>query len=304
LSLEGRTAVVTGASQGLGRATALGLARLGAEVVMVSRDAGRATAARDEIRGASGNPRVESLLADFSSLASVRDLAARLAERPGRLAVLVNNAGVSGPERRESADGLELQFAVNHLAPFLLTNLLRDRLVADAPARVVTVASRVHEKGTIDFDDLQGERGYTGARAYNQSKLTNVLFSYELARRLAGTNVDANCLHPGVAPTGLNRYLGADRSGATPAPSFAARVKRSARRRLAALAGKAPRVSTVEEASRTSIHVASAPELAGVTGAYFVDCRPARSSPTSYDEELAARLWSVSEELTGMRPGG
>lgn len=300
MSFEGRTAIVTGGSQGIGKAAALDLARLGMDVVLVSRDPQRAEAAVGELRAASGNTRVESLLADLSSQASVRELGARLLARPGRLAVLLNNAGVASPERVVTADGLEFQLAINHLAPFLLTNLLRDRLVADGPARVITVASRVHEQGTIDFDDLQGERDYTGARAYNQSKLANVLFTYELARRLDCTGVTANCLHPGVVPTNLNRYLGTGRDPAASQPSPVARMKRSLRRKLAALRGRRSEVCTPEEACRTSVYLATSPDVEQITGAYFVDCRQASSSPASHDEAIAARLWEASERLTGL----
>ena len=300
MSLEGSTAIITGASQGIGKAAALGLARRGLSVVLVSRDAQRAEKAVAEIRAASGNHQVESLLADLSSQASVRELAAQLLARPGRLAVLLNNAGVASPERVVTGDGLELQLAVNHLAPFLLTNLLLERLVNDGPARVITVASRVHEQGAIDFEDLQGERNYTGARAYNRSKLANVLFTYELARRLEGRGVTANCLHPGVVPTNLNRYLGTGRDPAASQPSPVTRMKRSFRRKLGLLRGRRSEVCTPEEACRTSVHLATSPDVEQVSGAYFVDCRQASSSPASHDEAIAARLWEVSERLTGL----
>jgi len=300
VSIEGSTAIVTGASQGIGKASALGLARLGLDVVLVSRDPQRAETAVAELRAASGNPRVESLLADLSSQSSVRELAAQLLARPGRLAVLLNNAGVASPERMVTADGLEFQFAVNHLAPFLLTNLLQERLVNDGPGRVVTVASRVHERGTIDFDDLQGERDYTGARAYNQSKLANVLFTYELARRLDGTGVTANCLHPGVVSTNLNNYLGSGRAPSTSQPSLGMRMKRAMGRKLAALKGRSSEVCTADEACGTSVHLATSPDVEQISGAYFVNRRQAESSAASHDEGLAARLWQVSERLTGI----
>jgi NAD(P)-dependent dehydrogenase (short-subunit alcohol dehydrogenase family) len=311
MSLEGKTCVVTGGSQGIGKCTAAGLARLGAHVVLVSLDPGRAEKARAEITAATGNDRVECLQADLSSLASVRELAQTLRGREGALAVLVNNAAVASPDRRETVDGLERQLAVNHLAPFLLTNLLRDRLVADAPARVVNVSSWIHEKGEIDFDDLQGQRDYTGVRAYNQSKLANVLFTYELARRLRDTGVTANCLHPGVAPTGLNNFFrpvpgaavagdpgrGSGSGGAAP---LMTRALRGVRRRMNSLLGRS-RPPTPELASRTSVYLASSTEIDGITGKYFVDSRQAPSSPATHDEELAARLWEVSERLTGLR---
>ncbi len=299
MNLEGSTCIVTGASQGLGKCTALGLARMGADVVLISRDPGRAEEAREEIVRESGNERVECVIGDLSSQASVREMAARIQAREGPLKVLVNNAGVATPQRQVTEDGLELQFAVNHLAPFLLTNLLRDRLVADAPSRVVTVASLVHERGQIDLDDLQGEVGYTGSRAYDQSKLANVLFTFELSRRLEGTGVTANCLHPGVAPTSLNNYLRGPRRANVARPGAGVRAVRMLRARWNKLLGRA-RVNTAEEASRTSLYLASAPDVDGTTGKYFVACREAQPSPASLDEELAARLWAVSEELTGL----
>jgi len=296
---QGETAIVTGASQGIGKATAIALAERGLALLVVSRDPGRAAAAVEDIRRASDGADVEACLADLSSQASVRALAATLLERldarGGRLAVLLHNAGVASPERRTTADGLEYQFAVNHLAPFLLTRLLWERLVADAPARVICVSSRTHARGRLDFDDLQGERDYTGPRAYDQSKLANVLFTYELARRLAGTGVTANCLHPGVVPTNLNGYLGAGRPR-----SLATRLKGALRRSLTRRPAGAGQVSTPEEACRTSVHLATAPELVDVTGTYHVDSQPAESSPASHDAGLAARLWAVSEQLTGL----
>ena len=297
MGLEGRTCIVTGGSRGLGKNTALGLARLGAEVVLVSRDEERGNAARDEVARTSGNDRVAWCFADLSSQASVRALAAELVLRPGSLAVLVNNAAFANPERHVTADGLERQFAVNHLAPFLLANLLRERLVADAPARVVNVSSLAHQRATLDFDDLQGERDYSGPRAYDRSKLANVLFTYELARRLRGTGVTANCLHPGTARTALNNYLRGP-AGDPALRRFARRLRQGA----SALLGRS-KIGSVEEASRTSIHLASSPDVEGVTSRYFVDCREAPSAPATHDEELAARLWEVSARLTGLSDG-
>ena len=193
-----KVCLITGATSGIGKATAMGLANMGASVVMVGRDRGRGEAALAEIKEKSANASVDLLLADLSSQEEVRRLADEFKEAYPRLDVLINNAGVFRSERITTADGLEMTFAVNHLAYFLLTNLLLDVLKASAPSRIVNVSSGDHRNGTIDFDDLQGEKGYKGAKAYSQSKLANVLFTYELARRLEGTGVSANCLHPGA----------------------------------------------------------------------------------------------------------
>ena len=198
--MAGRTVLVTGGTGGIGKATALGLAVLGAHIAVAGRDPTRTQDAVREIRAAGGG-RVDAFVADLSIQSEVRRLAGEVLERLPRIDVLVNNVGGYWNTRHLTADGLERTFALNHLAPFLLTSLLIDRLRGSAPARVVTIASNAHKLGRIDFDDLQGERAYSGARAYNQSKLANLLFSYELARRLAGTGVTANALHPGVVST-------------------------------------------------------------------------------------------------------
>ena len=302
--LRGRTCVVTGGTRGIGKSTALGLARSGVDLVLVCRDGENGRQAREELIRASGNESIEVRVADLSSQAEVRALGAELAARPGRLGVLLHNAAVARPDRRVTVDGLEMQLAVNHLAPFLLTALLRERLVADAPSRVVVVSSRAHANGRIDFADLQGEHAYTGPRAYDQSKLANVLFTYELARRLRGTGVTANCLHPGVVPTRLNGFFRPrDGAPAAPPPTVLQRAVNAARRGWRRLRGR-NELNTPEEASRTSIRLASAPDLAEVSGRYFEHGREARSAPCTYDEELAARLWAVSERLTGLATDG
>ena len=282
-ALTGRTVLVTGGTGGIGRATAAGLAALGASVAITGRDRRRADEAAAEIRAA-GGPEVDVFVADMSSQAEVRRLASEVLDALPRLDVLVNNVGGFWNTRRVTADGLEHTFALNHLAPFLLTNLLLDRLRQDAPSRVVTVSSGAQALGRIDFADLQGERAYSGQRAYNQSKLANVLFTYELARRLGGSGVTANVLHPGVVRTAF----GAEDPG---------RVQRL----LVPLVR--PFMKTPEQGAATSIHLASAPELEGVTGQYFANSRPKRSSARSYDEAVAARLWDVSCELTGIAAG-
>jgi retinol dehydrogenase 14 len=273
-SMTGRTVLVTGATGGIGRATALGLAAMGAHVAITGRDRGRVEATARDIRAA-GDARVHGFVADLSAQSEVRRLAAEVLQHLDRLHVLVNNVGGYWNTRHVTVDGLERTFALNHLAPFLLTGLLLDRLKESAPARVVTVASHAHRMGRIDFDDLQGTRAYSGARAYNQSKLANVLFTYELARRLQGTSVTSNALHPGVVRT-----------------SFGTEDPAGVQRLLVPLIR--PFMKSPARGATTSIHVASSSELEQVTGRYFADSRPRKSSEHSYDEVVAARLWRVS----------
>lgn len=276
----GKTVLITGATSGVGKATAMGLANMGARVVMVGRDRGRGEAAMADIKENNGNASVDLMLADVSSQKEIRRLADEFREAHPRLDVLINNAGVFRSERITTADGIEATFAVNHLAYFLLTNLLLDRLKASAPSRIVNVASADHSNGAIDFDDLQGEKGYRGAKAYSRSKLANVLFTHELARRLQGTGVTANCLHPGVVGTNLG-------SGVSGAFGFVVRALR-------------PLMKSPEKGAETSIYLASSPEVEGVSGGYFVKKAEARSSNASHDERLATRLWEVSAELTNL----
>jgi retinol dehydrogenase-14 len=278
--MAGRTVLVTGGSTGIGRATALGLAMMGAHVAITGRDRGRAEDAAAQIRAA-GRGQVDVFVADLSAQSELRRLAGEVLQRFGRIDVLVNNVGGYWNTRHITADGLERTFALNHLAPFLLTSLLLDRLRQSAPARVVTVASNAHAMGRIDFDDLQGERSYSGARAYNQSKLANVLFTYELARRLHATSVTANALHPGVVST-----------------SFGAGDPGAAQRFLVPL--MRPFMKTPARGAATSVHLASAPELRQVTGRYFADSRPKRSSDRSHDRTTTQRLWQVSAGLVGL----
>ena len=278
--MTGRTVLVTGGTGGIGRATALGLADRGAHVAITGRDEARAEAAAGEIRAAGGG-QVDVFVADLSSQAEVRRLADEVLRRLPALDVLVNNVGGYWNTRQVTADGLERTFALNHLAPFLLTHLLLGRLTANAPARVVTVASHAHSRGRIDFDDLQGERSYSGARAYSQSKLANVLFSYELARRLHGSAVTANALHPGVVRT-----------------SFGAEDPAGVQRLLVPLIR--PFMKSPAQGAATSVHVASAPELEEVTGRYFTNSKPTRSSESSHDQAAATRLWLVSAHTAGL----
>jgi retinol dehydrogenase-14 len=283
-TMAGKTVLVTGGTGGIGLATATGLGRLGATVGIVGRDSSRAAAAADRIRAA-GAPDVRAFAADLSAQREVRAVAEQVLTAYPRLDVLVNNVGGYWATRHTTDDGLERTFAVNHLAPFLLTNLLLDRLTASAPARVVTVSSGAQAMGRLDFGDLQGLRSYRGQRAYNQSKLANVMFTYELARRLEGTGVTANVLHPGVVRT-----------------SFGQEDSDWWMRLMLPLVR--PFMKSPELGARTSIHLASSPELDGVSGKYFADGRAKASSRASYDVEAAARLWQVSAELVGLRATG
>jgi NAD(P)-dependent dehydrogenase (short-subunit alcohol dehydrogenase family) len=279
--MQGKVCMVTGATSGIGKATALGLARIGATVVMVSRDRARGEAAQSEIKTKSGNNAVDLLIADLSSQQSIRQLAENFKRNYTQLHVLINNAGVFMLTRRETVDGLEMTFAVDYLAPFLLTNLLLDVLKASAPARIVNVSSESHEAGYIKMDDLQAKKGYRPMRVYGQAKLALVLFTYELARRLQGTGVTANCLHPGFVAT-----------------NFAQRdlwpIARTAAK-LVFFFGTSP-----EEGAKTPIYLASSPDVEGVTGKYFVKSIPKRSTPISYDESLQQQLWEESAKLVNL----
>jgi NAD(P)-dependent dehydrogenase (short-subunit alcohol dehydrogenase family) len=225
---------------------------------------------------------VEYALADLTDQAQVRAMAAEINERHSRLEVLINNAGGFFFRRRESADGIEMTLALNHLAPFLLTHLLLDRLRVGAPARVINVSSAMHRSAELDLDDLQMESGYSGAAAYGRAKLALVLFTYELARRLAGSGVTANALHPGFVATGIG--MG----------GCVARLARPIMRLFA----RSP-----EEGAETSLYLATSPDVAGVTGAYFADREAVDSAPATYDEALARRLWQISADLTGLEAG-
>jgi retinol dehydrogenase 14 len=278
--MAGRTVLITGGSGGIGRATALGLAAMGAHLAIVGRDRGRTEDAAREIRAASGG-HVDVFVADLSAQSEVRRLAGEVLRRLSRVDVLVNNVGGYWNTRHVTADGLERTFALNHLAPFLLTNLLLGRLKESTPARVVTVSSNVQALGRIDFDDLQAERSYSGARAYNQSKLANVLFTYELARKLQGTSVTANALHPGVVRT-----------------AFGAEDPRRIQRLL--MPFMRPFIKAPAQGAATSVHLASAPGLEQVTGRFFAGGKPRKSGKRSYDQAAAARLWRVSADLAGV----
>jgi retinol dehydrogenase 12 len=274
--MSGRVCVVTGASGGIGQAAALGLARRGATVALVARRAGAGEAARAAVVRESGRTDVHLLMADLSSQTQVRQLAAEIAARFGKVDVLVNNAAVYTARRKTSEDGIEMQWAVNHLAPFLLTHLLMDALRAAGRARVVSLSSHAHRSARMDFGDLQMERRYRGFGMYARTKLANLLFTRELARRTQGTGITANAMHPGVVATRLLM------NGFPPI--------RLVRRFL----------RTPEQGAATAVHLASSPDVAEVTGRYFHDERPVDPAPAALDDEAARRLWRWSEEMTGL----
>jgi NAD(P)-dependent dehydrogenase (short-subunit alcohol dehydrogenase family) len=277
--LDGRVCVVTGATRGIGRATVDRLAGLGARLVLLVRRPEDGNRIADELAAACPAARPEVVTVDLSSQQSIRQAAAAVRSRYPRVDVLINNAGVIPRERQTTVDGLEMQFAVNHLAYFLLTNLLREPLVAAAPSRVINVSSGAHQGGTIDFADLQSQRRYDSVRVYGRTKLANVLFTYELARRLRDSGVTVNCLHPGVIATQLLAdYMNVPLVGGA----------------IARTLGAEP-----VEGADTIVYLAASGEVEGVTGRYFVGRRESRSAPVSYDETLQRRLWEESERLTG-----
>jgi retinol dehydrogenase 12 len=280
--MQGRVCAITGASSGLGYETALALARRGATVALLCRSERRGALARDRIAAQTASADLHVVHCDHANLDTVRAAAAVLRERFDALHVLVNNAGLMLGQRRITVDDLEETFQVNHLAGFLLTDLLRERLLASAPARVVTVSSAAHRAGALDFDDLQSVRLYDGWSAYARSKLANVLFTYELARRLHGTGVTANTLHPGI----VRSRFGHDNGRAT--------------RAFMMLTQLPPLGASPRRGARTQVWLASAPEVAAVSGRYFVRCRARRSSRASRDAVAQRRLWEASEALLGV----
>jgi NAD(P)-dependent dehydrogenase (short-subunit alcohol dehydrogenase family) len=275
--IEGKVCLVTGATQGIGLAAARALAQKGAQVVLVARDPTRGQAALEQVRTVATGKPPELLLADLSSMAQVRKLAADFKAGHSRLHVLLNNAGAIFTERQVTVDGFERTFALDHLAYFLLTRELRDVLVASAPARVINVASDAHLGGRMRFDDPMMEKGFGGTQAYMQAKLANILFTRELARRLAGTGVTANALHPGGVASGF----------AQDAKGWFKWVWTLA----------TPFLLTPEKGARTSIFLASDPSVAEVSGKYFARRRPRRPSPAARNDEDARRLWELSERL-------
>jgi len=272
--LEGRVWIVTGANSGIGKATALGLAKLGGNVILSCRDASKGEAAREEIVRESRNARVTAMTVDLASQTSISAFAEEINQDYKRLDALVNNAGVFTRQRKVTPDGLEQQFAVNYLGGFLLSHLLLDLLLASAPSRIVNVASSAHKSGTIDFDDLQGERKYRGYRAYSQSKLAQVLFTREFARRLPGTGVTVNACHPGIVKTNL---------GLAETPAVF---------RFVRMLFKSP-----AKGAETPIFLAASPKAASLTGQYFVNRQVKALSKEAQDPDLARRLYDVSVRL-------
>jgi len=281
MRLEGKEIVVTGGTDGIGKVTARELAKMGASVTIVARNAAKAQQVVKELRAAAGHDRVGFVRADLSSQKGVRGAAETIKGRLTRLDVLVNNAGAMFGRRELTEDGIERTLALNHLAYFLLTNLLLDLIKASAPARIVNVSSAAHSGAKIDINDLQGAKSYSGWRAYQRSKLANIYFTYELARRLSGSNVTVNCLHPGFVAS----RFGSNNGGVTRALFAAAKT-----------------VFAISEANgaRTSVYLASSPEVEGVTGKYFDSRRAVKSSAASLDEQKWRELWRASEKLTGL----
>jgi NAD(P)-dependent dehydrogenase (short-subunit alcohol dehydrogenase family) len=279
-SMSGKTCIVTGANSGIGKETALGLAQMGARVVMVCRNAEKGKAALEEIRRESGSSQVDLLIADMSSQASVRALAEQVQQKYPRLEVLVNNAGGAARARTLSADGIEMTLATNHLGAALLTLLLLDRLKASAPSRIINVSSEAQRRARLDMNDLQFERRkYRGFAAYGQSKLLMNAFTFELARRLARTGVTANCLHPGVVATNI--------WGANP-PLILKLI----------IAVVKPFMLNSKQGAAVSLYLATSPEVAQVSGEYFVKSKPAQSNPISRDPKLMTEIWLWTEKMT------
>ena len=283
--MKDRICLITGATSGIGKAAAVQLAELGATLVLVGRNSEKTSATVEQVQEQTGNQEVHSLIADLSSLQAIRQLADDFKAEHQRLDVLVNNAGALMLSRQETVDGIEMTFALNHLSYFLLTNLLLDVLKSSSPSRIVNVSSDSHHNAQLDFEDLQNQKRYRGYKAYGRSKLANLLFTYELARRLEGTGVTVNGLHPGLVATGFlatnNGLKGRVFN------FFVRRVGRS-----------------VERGARTVTYLATSSDVESVTGGYFMDEGIVDSSPASYDQDASLRLWQVSEELTGLTTNG
>lgn len=280
--LSGQTILITGATRGIGYAAASALAGMGATVIVHGRDPARVEQARSNIARSSGNGTIRGIVADLASLEDVRRLASDVAGSSDRLDVLLNNAGLVTRQREQTVDGFERQFAVNHLAPFLLTNLLLDKLKASAPARVVNVASMAHHRAAFDMEDLNWERRrYSGIGAYGATKLANILFTRELARRLEGTGATANCLHPGVVATNIFTGMGV----------------------FGTLFGimSRPLMISAKRGAETSVYLASSPEVAAVSGKYFNESKPVDPSAAAMDATTASKLWELSDSLVSRR---
>lgn len=279
-AMQGKTVLVTGATNGIGFYAARELARMGARTIIVSRSAEKCAVSVAQIIKETANQQVEYIAADLSNKAGVKSVAESFKNNHVRLDVLLNNAGAMFMSRQESADGIEMTMALNHLSYFYLTHLLKDVLMANESARVVNVSSAAHQGAKINFDDIQYKKGYTGFGVYGQSKLMNLLYTYELARKMEGTHVTANALHPGFVNTGFAKNNG----------GF---IK-------FAMAMLSPMQRKVSDGASTSIYLASSPEVEHVSGKYFVDRKPVQSDPASYDQATATRLWQLSLEMLGL----
>jgi NAD(P)-dependent dehydrogenase (short-subunit alcohol dehydrogenase family) len=280
--MTGKICLITGGNSGIGKATAVGLAKMGATVVIVSRNKGKGETALTDIIAKSGNKNVELILADMSSQDSIHKLAEEFKARYENLHLLINNAGVYLTKRAATEDGLESTFAVNYLGPFLLTSLLLDILKASAPSRIVNVTSDAHNGANLNFEDLQGEKRFSGWQAYGRSKLAMILFTHELAKKLEGTGVTVNSAHPGVVRTNF-----AKNNGGIVMLGF----------RFLGIFFISP-----ESSAKRILYVATSGDLDGVTGKYFTKMHEVRSSPESYDDDAARRLWLVSEQLAKLSP--
>ena len=276
--MAGKVCMVTGATAGIGQAAALLLAKRGARIVGIGRNPAKNEFSTKMIKEESGNPDVEFLLADLSSQKEIRTLAQQFLSKYNRLDVLVNNAGATFGDRQESVDGIEMTFALNHLGYFLLTNLLRDILEASAPARIINVSSSLHKFGKMNFDDIAFKNGYGRSKAYQRSKLANIGFTYELARRLSNLKTTVNAMNPGLVATNVGQSAG----------GISAKMKGLVDK----IAGLTP-----EEGARTIIYLATSPDVSGVSGRYFVKEKSIPSSRISYDLAFCRRLWDLSESL-------
>ncbi len=278
--MKDKIVLITGATSGIGKATALGLAEKGATVVIAARNEQKGKKALEEIRRKTGNPNLDLMIVDLSSLDSVRKLAETFKSRYDKLDVLINNAGIFIDYRKKTRDGFEYTFGVNHLSHFLLTNLLLDRLKAAAPSRIINLSSEAQRQGHIDFEDLMAVKKFSSFKAYGQSKLANILFTYELARRPEGTGIAVNAVHPGVVRTNF----GSDAKGFFKVlmPLFK------------------PFLRSPAKGAATSVYLASSSEVEGITGKYFYDLKEIQSNAESYNKEIAMRLWEMSEKYTSI----
>ncbi|MFX1317338.1 MAG: SDR family oxidoreductase [Promethearchaeota archaeon] len=274
MSMDDKICMITGANSGIGKATALSIAKMGAVVIMICRDKNRGENAQKEIINETGNKSVDLFICDLSSQESIYKLAENFKKKYQKLDVLINNAGVVKTKRILTIDGFETTFAVNYLAPFLLTNLLLDIIKESAPSRIINIISGIHKSGSINFDDLQAENKYRSYKAYGQSKLALILFTYELSKKLEGTSVTVNALHPGFTRTNIGRDYSVF---IRPFTKLSKNPKKGA---------------------ETSIYLATSPEVEGITGKYFIKKQQKRSSKDSYNEKLAKELWNVSLKLT------